>query len=135
MHQSKLLAERSKVNVFLLFLHTALESKLVSQFCEDEHGTLIYDRTVNGRWNGNNGHGLVINEDNGHGLVINGNNGHGQNTNGYNGQGNNGYGKNGNNDGYIYQEEIQNQRRTNSRGRGDTFTLPISADPLPVQVC
>uniref|UniRef100_A0A3B4VA42 Collagen alpha-1(XXVIII) chain n=1 Tax=Seriola dumerili TaxID=41447 RepID=A0A3B4VA42_SERDU len=65
----------------------ALESKLVSQFCEDENGALIYNRITNGHWNGNNGN-----------------------------------------------EEIQNQRRTNSRGRGDTFTLPISADPLPIQV-
>ncbi|XP_023259297.1 collagen alpha-1(XXVIII) chain-like isoform X1 [Seriola lalandi dorsalis] len=107
----------------------ALESKLVSQFCEDENGALIYNRITNGHWNGNNGHG------------INGNNGHGENTNGYNGYGNNGYaydyGKNGHGNsgnGYNYQEEIQNERRTNSRGRGDTFTLPISADPLPIQV-
>uniref|UniRef100_A0A3B4V9X9 Collagen alpha-1(XXVIII) chain n=1 Tax=Seriola dumerili TaxID=41447 RepID=A0A3B4V9X9_SERDU len=106
-----------------------LESKLVSQFCEDENGALIYNRITNGHWNGNNGNG------------INGNNGHGENTNGYNGYGNNGYaydyGKNGygnSGNGYNYQEEIQNQRRTNSRGRGDTFTLPISADPLPIQV-
>uniref|UniRef100_A0A8C3AW68 Collagen alpha-1(XXVIII) chain n=1 Tax=Cyclopterus lumpus TaxID=8103 RepID=A0A8C3AW68_CYCLU len=67
----------------------ALESKLVSQFCEDENGALIYNRITNGHWNGYNGHR--------HGI-----------------KGNN--------------------RRTNSRGRGDTFTLPISADPLPIQV-
>ncbi|XP_040912371.1 collagen, type XXVIII, alpha 2a [Toxotes jaculatrix] len=105
---------------------TALESKLVSQFCEDENGALIYNRITNGHWNGNNGHG------------INGNNGHVGNTNGYNGYGNNGYGygNNGygnNGNGYNYQEEIHNQRRTSSRSRGDTFTLPISADPLPIQ--
>uniref|UniRef100_A0A8C9Y988 Collagen alpha-1(XXVIII) chain n=1 Tax=Sander lucioperca TaxID=283035 RepID=A0A8C9Y988_SANLU len=82
---------------------TALESQLISQFCEDENGALIYNRITNRLWNGNSGNG------------INGNNGHGTN----------GYGNN---------EEIQIQRRTNSRGRGDTFTLPISADPLPVQV-
>ncbi|KAM6955359.1 collagen, type XXVIII, alpha 2a [Lycodopsis pacificus] len=105
----------------------ALESKLVSQFCEDENGALIYNRITNVHWNGNNGHG------------INGNNGNGERTNGYNGYGNNGYGY-GNNgygkteNGHNYQEEIQNQRRTNSRGRGDTFTLPISAGPLPIQV-
>uniref|UniRef100_A0A8C5I7E9 Collagen alpha-1(XXVIII) chain n=1 Tax=Gouania willdenowi TaxID=441366 RepID=A0A8C5I7E9_GOUWI len=58
----------------------ALESQLVSQFCEDENGALIYNRISNGLWNGNNG-------------------------------------------------------RTSSRGRGDTFTLPISADPRPVKVC
>ncbi|KAM9346835.1 collagen, type XXVIII, alpha 2a [Symphorus nematophorus] len=105
----------------------ALESKLVSQFCEDENGALIYNRITNGNWNGNNGHG------------VNGNNGHGENTNDYNGYGNNGYpyGNNGyrnNGNGYNYQEEIQNKRRTNSRSRGDVFTLPISADPLPVEV-
>uniref|UniRef100_A0A3P8TQG1 Collagen alpha-1(XXVIII) chain n=1 Tax=Amphiprion percula TaxID=161767 RepID=A0A3P8TQG1_AMPPE len=100
----------------------ALESKLVSQFCEDENGALIYNRVTNGHWNGNNG--------------LNGNNGHGDNTNGYNGYGNNGYGygNNGygnNGNGYNYQEENQNLRRTNSRVRGDTFALPISAEPLP----
>ncbi|TKS67240.1 Collagen alpha-1(XXVIII) chain [Collichthys lucidus] len=106
---------------------TALESKLVSQFCEDENGALIYNRVTNGHWNGNNGHG--------HGN--NGNNGHGEKTDGYNGNnghtfGNNGYWNNGN--GHNLQEEIENQRRTNSRGRLDTFTLPISADRLPLQV-
>ncbi|KAM8748351.1 collagen, type XXVIII, alpha 2a [Acanthopagrus schlegelii] len=102
----------------------ALESKLVSQFCEDENGALIYNRITNGHWNGNNGHG------------VHGNNGHEENNNGNNGNtglvhGNNGYGNNGN--GYNYQGEIQNERRTSSRGRGDTFTLPISADPLRLQ--
>lgn len=110
-----------------MFLVLALESKLVSQFCEDENGALIYNRITNGHWNGNNGHG--------HG--VHGNNGHGENNNGNNGNnglvnGNNGYGNNGNV--YNYQEEIQNERRTSNRGRGDTFTLPISADPLRLQV-
>ncbi|KAM9851397.1 collagen, type XXVIII, alpha 2a [Aulostomus maculatus] len=99
----------------------ALESKLVSQFCEDENGALIYNRITNGPWNGNNGHG----------IGINGNNGHREN--GYNVYGNNAYGNNGNGIN-GYQEEIQNPRRTINRARGDTFTLPISADPLPVQV-
>ncbi|KAM8856394.1 collagen, type XXVIII, alpha 2a isoform 1-T2 [Spinachia spinachia] len=81
----------------------ALESQLVNQFCEDENGALIYNRITNVNWNGNNGHG------------VNGNNRYG---------GNNGYANT--NDG---QNEIENQRRTNSRGRGDTFTLPISAEP------
>uniref|UniRef100_A0A672YJR1 Collagen alpha-1(XXVIII) chain n=1 Tax=Sphaeramia orbicularis TaxID=375764 RepID=A0A672YJR1_9TELE len=95
----------------------ALESKLVSQFCEDENGALIYNRITNGHWNGNNGHG----------QGVNGNNGRGDNTNRYNGYGNNGYGNNRND--YNYQEEvypIDNHRRTNSRGRGDTFTLESS---------
>ncbi|XP_068602533.1 collagen, type XXVIII, alpha 2a [Brachionichthys hirsutus] len=86
----------------------ALESKLVSQFCEDENGALIHNRVTDVHWNGNDGH-----RDNASGF------------NGYT------YGNNGN--GY-HEEEIRNQKRTNSRGRGDTFTLPISADPLPVQV-
>uniref|UniRef100_A0AAY4C6V8 Collagen alpha-1(XXVIII) chain n=1 Tax=Denticeps clupeoides TaxID=299321 RepID=A0AAY4C6V8_9TELE len=54
----------------------ALESKLVSQFCEDENGALIYNRVTNGY--GSNGHG------NGHG-----NNGYG--SNGYTNHGNNGF--------------------------------------------
>ncbi|XP_035030880.2 collagen, type XXVIII, alpha 2a [Hippoglossus stenolepis] len=101
----------------------ALESQLVNQFCEDENGAVFSNRIANGHRNGNNGHG--INGHNGH----NGYNGHGNNGYVY---GNNGHGNNGNT--YNYQEEIQNQRRTNSRGRGDTFALPISADPLPFQV-
>ncbi|XP_061649599.1 collagen, type XXVIII, alpha 2a isoform X3 [Phyllopteryx taeniolatus] len=97
----------------------ALESKVISQFCEDENGALIYNRIANGHWNGNNG------------LSINGNNGYGQHSNGYN----NGYGKNKNEvNGNGYQEAVTNVRRTNSRGRGDTFALPISADPLPSQM-
>ncbi|KAL6100789.1 uncharacterized protein ACO6RY_07850 [Pungitius sinensis] len=98
----------------------ALESQLVNQFCEDENGALIYNRITNVHWNGNNGHG------------VNGNNGNRENTNGYGGFGNNGYGNA--NNGQNYRDEIENQRRTNSRGRGDTFTLPISADRLPIQV-
>uniref|UniRef100_A0A668B022 Collagen alpha-1(XXVIII) chain n=1 Tax=Myripristis murdjan TaxID=586833 RepID=A0A668B022_9TELE len=83
----------------------ALESQLVSQFCEDENGALIYNRITNGYGNGNNGHG----------------NGYR-----YNGAGNNGYGNNDN--------QNQRNINSHIRGRGDTFTLPISADPLPVQV-
>lgn len=44
---------------FILFCSvSALESKLVSQFCEDENGALIYNRVTNGYngyGNGNNG--------------------------------------------------------------------------------
>uniref|UniRef100_A0A3B4FDQ5 Collagen alpha-1(XXVIII) chain n=1 Tax=Pundamilia nyererei TaxID=303518 RepID=A0A3B4FDQ5_9CICH len=99
---------------------TALESKLVSQFCEDENGAFIYNHITNGHRNGNNG------------LSVSGNNG--ATTNNYNSYGNNGYIFGNNGYGNSYEEEIQNHRHTNSRGRGDTFTLPISADPLPVQV-
>uniref|UniRef100_A0A3Q4H3B2 Collagen, type XXVIII, alpha 2a n=1 Tax=Neolamprologus brichardi TaxID=32507 RepID=A0A3Q4H3B2_NEOBR len=99
---------------------TALESKLVSQFCEDENGAFVYNHIANGHRNGNNG------------LSVSGNNG--ATTNTYNGYDNNGYIFGNNGYGNSYEEEIQNQRHTNSRGRGDTFQLPISADPLPVQV-
>ncbi|TWW80782.1 Collagen alpha-1(XXVIII) chain [Takifugu flavidus] len=93
----------------------ALESKLVSQFCEDENGALIYNHITNGHWNGNSGHGDSVGDNNG------------QNSNS-----NRGFGKSGISS--SDKEEIQNRRRHNSRNRGDTFTLPISADPLPVQV-
>lgn len=101
--------------ILLFSVFSALESKLVSQFCEDENGALIYNHITNGHWNNNNGHGDNVGD--------------------YNGQkvnGNTAYGKNG--IAYIDKEESQNRRRHNSRGRGDTFALPISADPLPVQV-
>ncbi|CAG5865575.1 unnamed protein product [Menidia menidia] len=95
----------------------ALESKLVSQFCEDENGALIYNRITNGAWNGNSGNRI-----------------NGENTNGNMHYVSNGHGKENNAYGSNYKEEIPNQRRTSSQGRGDTFTLPISADPLPLQV-
>ncbi|KAM4731255.1 collagen, type XXVIII, alpha 2a [Anableps anableps] len=94
----------------------ALESKLVSKFCEDENGALIYNHLPHRAWNSNNG----LHRING-GYV-----------NGYHGFDNNGYGNNGN--GNRNEKETKNQRETNSRGRGDTFTLPISADRLPLQV-
>lgn len=103
---------------------TALESKLVSQFCEDENGALIYNQATNGRWNGKNGNG----------FGVYGNTAHVDRKSGYNGyHGNNGHshGNNGNNN---FQEEVDYETHTNSRGRGDTFTLPISAEPLPIQV-
>ncbi|XP_005799450.1 collagen alpha-1(XXVIII) chain-like [Xiphophorus maculatus] len=96
----------------------ALESKLVSKFCEDENGALIYNHIPNGAWNSNNGLGL-------HRIS-------GGYVNGYNGFDNNGYGNNGH--GNRYEKEVKNQRGTNNRGRGNTFTLPISADPRPLQV-
>ncbi|KAI9530457.1 hypothetical protein NQZ68_004475 [Dissostichus eleginoides] len=107
----------------------ALESKLVSQFCEDENGALIYNRLTNGNWN--NGHGHGTNGNNGHGT-----NGHVENNNGYTGNNgyvvyNNGYGDTGK--AKYNQEENPVSGRTSSRGRGDTFALPISADPLPIQ--
>ncbi|KAK2839769.1 hypothetical protein Q5P01_013509 [Channa striata] len=102
----------------------ALESKLVNQFCEDENGALIYNHITNGHWNSNNGQG----------RGINGNNRYGENGNAYNSFDKNGYGNNIN--GYNYQEEKnlnKNEILINSRSRGDTFTLPISDDSLPVQ--
>lgn len=100
----------------------ALESKLVSQFCEDENGALVYNRITNGYGNGNNGP-----REESHG------------NNNFNGYGNNGFRTNthGNNGYDIYQDEV-NQKRINTqshiRGRGDTFALPINAGPLPVKV-
>ncbi|KAM9342262.1 collagen, type XXVIII, alpha 2a [Pholidichthys leucotaenia] len=99
----------------------ALESKLVSKFCEDENGALIYNHITNGHWNSNSG--LSLNENNGHG-----------DTNVDNVYGSNGYNYETTRYGNGYQKEIQNQRYVSSRVRGDTFALPISADPLPVQV-
>ncbi|XP_028992519.1 collagen, type XXVIII, alpha 2a [Betta splendens] len=93
----------------------ALESKLVNQFCEDENGAPIYNHITNGHWNGNNGYG----------RGTGGNNGNKGNANGYE------YGNKINS--YNYQEETK-ERLTNSRGRGDIFTLPINANPLTVQV-
>ncbi|KAK3569003.1 hypothetical protein QTP86_021589 [Hemibagrus guttatus] len=52
----------------------ALESKLVSQFCEDENGALIYNRITNG---GNGYNGYRHNGYNNHDNVLNGNNGYG----------------------------------------------------------
>ncbi|KAL2081427.1 hypothetical protein ACEWY4_023280 [Coilia grayii] len=87
----------------------ALESKLVSQFCEDENGALIYNRITNGYGNG-------------HGTVDNG-------QNGYNIYGNNGYGSN-----YHYEAETVDRNTVITpegygRGRGDTFSLPINSGP------
>ncbi|XP_061736061.1 collagen, type XXVIII, alpha 2a [Nerophis ophidion] len=90
----------------------ALESKLVSQFCEDENGALIYNRVTNGHWNG---------------LGVNGHIGYGGQNHVHNNN-NNGNGFNDN------EKEVTNLRRTNERARGDTFTLPISPDTLPIQV-
>ncbi|XP_051799252.1 collagen alpha-1(XXVIII) chain-like [Acanthochromis polyacanthus] len=73
----------------------ALESKLVSQFCEDENGALIYNRITNG-YNGNNG-----------------------NRNGFNGNyaiGGYGYRP-------APEQEVQNGRQTGSQGgRGSSTT-------------
>ncbi|RVE58035.1 hypothetical protein OJAV_G00205040 [Oryzias javanicus] len=92
----------------------ALESKLVSQFCEDENGDLIYSHITNGLHNGNN-RLYQVNL---------------QNTDRFNGHEYNGR----DNNVRKNLKEVPNQRPTNTRGRGDTFTLPISADPLPLQV-
>lgn len=105
---------------------SALESQLVSQFCEDENGALIYNRITNGHWNSNNGHGNGLNGNNGHAREISG-----QHDIGVNIGTDVSYRTDENNN---YEEEIQISRRPIIRGRGDTFTLPISADPLPFQV-
>lgn len=101
-----------KSNMFFI-VFTALESKLVSQFCEDENGDLIYSHITNGLHNGNNGLYQV----------------NLQNTDRFNG-----YEYNGRDNVRKNLKEDNNQRKINTRGRGDTFTLPISAGPLPLQV-
>ncbi|XP_048835540.1 collagen, type XXVIII, alpha 2a [Brienomyrus brachyistius] len=100
----------------------ALESKLVSQFCEDENGALVYNRVMNGYGNGlygNNGYG---------------NNGYGNNGYGNNGFGNNGYGihhhgsnKNVNN-GHTnpFKHQVQGGGLTQNHERGDN---PSSVRP------
>ncbi|KAK7939543.1 hypothetical protein WMY93_002869 [Mugilogobius chulae] len=95
----------------------ALESQLVSQFCEDENGALIYSHVTNGHWNGNTVNGVQGNIDHNNGY-----NGHG-NKNGFT------YGKNDD-----FDQENDYDKHISNRGRGDTFTLPISADPLPIQL-
>lgn len=110
----------------LCFAFSALESQLVSQFCEDENGALIYNRITNRHWNGNNAHGNGLNGNNGHVKEISG-----QHDISLTVDGDISYRTNENNN---YEEDIQINRRPIIRGRGDTFTLPISADPLPFQV-
>lgn len=48
---------------------SALESKLVSKFCEDENGDLIYNRVTNGYRNGKNGNYGNGNYGNGYGTT------------------------------------------------------------------
>ncbi|XP_015244185.1 PREDICTED: collagen alpha-1(XXVIII) chain-like [Cyprinodon variegatus] len=96
----------------------AMESKLVSKFCEDENGALIYNHIPNGQWNSINGLGL--------------NRINGRYVNGYNSFESNGFDNTGN--GKKHEGENENQRETNKRARGDAFTLPINSDPLPLQV-
>uniref|UniRef100_A0A8C7RV80 Collagen, type XXVIII, alpha 2a n=1 Tax=Oncorhynchus mykiss TaxID=8022 RepID=A0A8C7RV80_ONCMY len=74
----------------------ALESKLVSQFCEDENGALVLNRNTNGFGrNGNNGYGNNGYGNNGHGINGQGNSGQGNNEQGNSGQGNYGQGNSG----------------------------------------
>ncbi|KAG9271592.1 collagen alpha-1(XXVIII) chain-like isoform X2 [Astyanax mexicanus] len=93
----------------------ALESKLVSQFCEDENGALIYNRITNGV-NGQNGHnGFRHNGYENHPDILYGNNAYGS----------------------THQEHLDRTQfhpQTHVRNRGDTFTLPINPAPLSTQV-
>ncbi|KAG9349509.1 hypothetical protein JZ751_027954 [Albula glossodonta] len=73
----------------------ALESKLVSQFCEDQNGELVYNRILNGYEINNNV-----------------NNGFWNNVNGNNGPRINGYGKT--NYGNTFKEEDPNRRRVDT---------------------
>uniref|UniRef100_A0A671L8Q2 Collagen alpha-1(XXVIII) chain n=1 Tax=Sinocyclocheilus anshuiensis TaxID=1608454 RepID=A0A671L8Q2_9TELE len=83
----------------------ALESKLVSQFCEDENGALYFNRITNGF----NGYGY----------------GNGQeDVSSYR---NNVYGN-------RFQEISLDRSQTHSRGRGHSIPLPINPGPLKAQV-
>ncbi|XP_064800884.1 collagen alpha-1(XXVIII) chain-like [Oncorhynchus masou masou] len=102
----------------------ALESKLVSQFCEDENGALVMNRIANGfGTNVNNGYGNHRYVPEAYGNNVHGNNGYVDNS-----------------FGNTYHEDpiLNPSRRTSSqsyiRGRGDTFALPLNAGPLPLQV-
>lgn len=97
----------------ICLIPAALESKLVSQFCEDENGALIYNRITNGI-NGHNG--LRFNGYDSHADVLYGNNGYGS----------------------SHQEHLDRTRHathSHGRDRGDTFTLPINPAPISTQVC
>ncbi|TRY92807.1 hypothetical protein DNTS_024874 [Danionella cerebrum] len=84
----------------------ALESKLVSQFCEDENGALYFNRITNGV-NGNNGYGYNNNhEDISYGNTVYGN---------------------------RFQESID-RLQSHTRGRGQSIPLPINPGPLKTQV-
>ncbi|XP_010889215.1 collagen, type XXVIII, alpha 2a isoform X1 [Esox lucius] len=126
----------------------ALESKLVSQFCEDENGALVLNRiATNFGINGNNGHGQGNNRyGQGNNGFEQGNNGFGQGNNGF-GQGNNGFGQGNNRYGQVdsgnanvnHKDHSLNPVRHSSsqshvRSRGDNFALPLNAGPLPVQM-
>lgn len=84
----------------------ALESKLVSQFCEDENGALIYNRITNG-----------VNRHNGFGY-------------------NNGYedGSIGNNVYGSRLQDTVDRTQSHTRGRGHSVPLPINPGPLKTQV-
>ncbi|KAJ3592569.1 hypothetical protein NHX12_007696 [Muraenolepis orangiensis] len=145
----------------------ALESQLVSQFCEDENGALIYNRITNGYGNGNGHSG---NGHNGNGHSGNGHNGNGHSGNGHTGSlsngerhrythtshvsnngpgghGSSGHGGDGVRDKETWYKNVSEHdseqdgeegRRSVShtliRTRGDTFSLPINAGPLPAKV-
>uniref|UniRef100_A0A672KP89 Collagen alpha-1(XXVIII) chain-like n=1 Tax=Sinocyclocheilus grahami TaxID=75366 RepID=A0A672KP89_SINGR len=86
--------------------HAALESKLVSQFCEDENGALYFNRITNG---------------------FNGYNGYGNGKEDVSSYRNNVYGN-------RFQEISLDRSQTHSRGRGHSIPLPINPGPLKAQV-
>ncbi|ROL52260.1 Collagen alpha-1(XXVIII) chain [Anabarilius grahami] len=84
----------------------ALESKLVSQFCEDENGALFFNRITN-NLNGNNGYGYNNGQDAySHGNTVYGN---------------------------RFQEALD-RSAGHTRGRGHSIPLPINPGPLKTQV-
>lgn len=89
----------------------------------------MLNRNANGFGrNGNNGYG-----NNGQGISGHGNNGHGNNGHENNGHGNNEHGNSYNED-PILNPSGRTSSQSHIRGRGDNFSLPLNAGPLPVQV-
>ncbi|XP_067300615.1 collagen, type XXVIII, alpha 2a [Pseudorasbora parva] len=84
----------------------ALESKLVSQFCEDENGALFFNQITNGL-NGNNGYGYNNGQEGAYAYR------------------NNAYGN-------RFQESVDRAAGHN-RGRGHSIPLPINPGPLKAQ--
>lgn len=90
-------------------LYAALESKLVSQFCEDENGALFFNKITNGL-NGNNGYVYNNGQKD---LYSNGNSVYGN----------------------RFQESLDRSAVTgHTRGRGHSIPLPINPGPLKAQV-
>ncbi|KAG7272356.1 hypothetical protein CRUP_011604 [Coryphaenoides rupestris] len=94
----------------------ALESRLVSQLCEDENGAPIYNRLTNGNGNGQNGVGY---NGNGYGDER-------QHTYTHTSHGNNGYVKTAYENG-VTEEEAELKRRLDSQRNTRVLSSPVDA--------